>query len=326
MIYIENNCTDPTYNLAFEEYVFNNLCGDDTVLLLWQNEPSVIIGRYQNTIEEINPEFIEEKGIHVVRRMTGGGAVYHDLGNLNYSFIIPDAEAELDFKTFSRPLIKALEKLGITAEQTGRNDVTIDGKKVSGNAQFYNKKGLLHHGAILYDSHLETVQNALKVKEGKIASKGIKSVRSRVTNIRPLINHDMDVNQFKQFLLKEFSDSTELKEYILSDEEKAEVVRIADEKYRTWEWNHGASPKSNIERERFFTGGYVKVLMDVDDGVIKALKIYGDFFGAEDVQDVEKALVGTKYSRDDVRKTLNDLDISKYFHNITAEELMELIY
>lgn len=326
MIYIENNSTDPTYNLAFEEYVFKNLCSDDTVLLLWQNKPSVIIGRYQNTIEEINPGFIEEKSIRVVRRMTGGGAVYHDLGNLNYSFIIPDAEAEMDFKTFSRPLIKALRRLGIAAEQTGRNDVTIDGKKISGNAQFYNKKGLLHHGTILYDSQLDAVQDALKVKEGKIASKGIKSVRSRVTNIRPFVNRDMDVNQFKQFLLKEFSDNEQLKEYALSDKEKAEITRIADEKYRTWEWNHGSSPKSNIERERYFNGGYVKVLMDVDDGLIKNLKIYGDFFGAEDIEDVEKAFIGVKYVRNDVRKILDDLEISKYFHNITVEELTELIY
>lgn len=326
MIYIENNSTDPTYNLAFEEYVFNNLCKDDTILLLWQNEPSVIIGRYQNTVEEINTDYIEEKGIHVVRRMTGGGAVYHDLGNLNYSFIIPNVEAEIDFKTFSRPLVEALDKLGITAEQTGRNDITIDGKKISGNAQFYNKKGLLHHGTILFDAKLNAVQDALRVKEGKISSKGIKSVRSRVTNIKPYMSEDMDVETFKRFLLDAFSESGGLTEYVLSAEEKETINKLAAEKYRTWEWNHGSSPKSNIEKEGYFPGGYVKVMMDVDNGIINSIKIYGDFFSGGDIEDVEKALTGIRYTGETILETLKKLNIEKYFHNFSDKELTSLMY
>ena len=171
MIYIRNDSNDPHFNLAFEEYVFSNICSDDTILLLWQNEPSVIVGKHQNTIEEINIDYI-----NVVRRITGGGAVYHDLGNLNYSFLIPDVKADIDFMTFTRPLTDALKSLGINAVQTGRNDVTVDGMKISGNAQFYKDGILLHHGTILFDSDLENVKDTLKVKAGKIESKGIKNI------------------------------------------------------------------------------------------------------------------------------------------------------
>lgn len=326
MIYIKNNSTDPTYNLAFEEYVFHNLCKEETILLLWQNEPSVIIGRYQNTVEEINTDYVKEKGIHVVRRMTGGGAVYHDLGNLNYSFIIPNIAAEIDFKTFSRPLVEALSKLGINAEQTGRNDVTVDGKKISGNAQFYNKKGLLHHGTILFDSQLGAVQDALRVKAGKIASKGIKSVRSRVTNIKPYLAEGVEIHEFKEFLLKAFSANGDLTEYILSADEEAAVRRLAEEKYRTWEWNHGSSPKSNIEKEGYFTGGYVKVMLDVDNGIINAVKIFGDFFSAGDIGEVEEILIGVRYDREAILEAFESISLEKYFFNISGSELASLMY
>lgn len=186
MIYIENTSHDPTWNLAFEEYAFTKLDYDEPILLLWQNGPSVIIGRYQNTLEEINYDFIRENGISVVRRNTGGGAVYHDLGNLNYSFIIPDVESKVDFRTFTIPVVKALQSYGIPAEQTGRNDILADGKKFSGNAQQFSRGRLLHHGTLMFDVHMENVAKALQVKEGKFRSKATKSVRSRVTNLKPL--------------------------------------------------------------------------------------------------------------------------------------------
>ena len=162
MIYIENTNNDPRYNLAFEEYVFLNTDYDEPILLLWQNGPAVIVGKYQNTLEEVNYDFIKEKGINIVRRNTGGGAVYHDLGNLNYSFIIPDVQSKIDFKTFTIPVVKALESAGVQAEQTGRNDILVDGKKFSGNAQQFSNHKLLHHGTLMFDVNTDDVAKALR--------------------------------------------------------------------------------------------------------------------------------------------------------------------
>lgn len=326
MIYIENLCNDPHYNLAFEEYAFTHLFREEPILLLWQNEPSVIIGRYQNTVEEINTDYIEKNGIHVVRRITGGGAVYHDLGNLNYSFIIPNESLEIDFRTFSQPLVKALDAMGIRAEQTGRNDITVEGRKVSGNAQHVKKGRLLHHGTMLYDSGLDDVQKALAVKEGKIASKGIKSVRSRVTNIRPYMKEDMDLQAFKARILNEFFRGGDINNCQLTDQQEREIRRLADGKYRTWEWNYGKSPKSDISREKYFSGGYVKALIELKDGLINNLKIYGDFFGLEDIAAFEEAFAGKKYSREAILRVLEGLDVERYFHNIGREELETLLY
>ena len=200
MFYIKNSCNNPYYNLAFEEYVFYNIAPEEEILVLWQNEPSVIVGKYQNTIEEINSDYIEKNSINVVRRNTGGGSVYHDLGNINYSLIVPVDNLLFDFKTFTDPLVKTLKSLGISAEQSGRNDVTIGGQKFSGNAQFHANGRLLHHGTILFNSDLSNVSEALKVKPLKIESKSIKSVRSRVTNILPHLKTPISIEEFKNIL------------------------------------------------------------------------------------------------------------------------------
>ena len=242
MIYIENNSHDPTYNLAFEEYVFAKTKYDEPILLLWQNGPSVIVGKFQNTLEEINYDYIREKGIKVVRRNTGGGAVYHDLGNLNYSFIIPNVEMKVDFKTFTTPIVKALRSYGIDAEQTGRNDILAGGRKFSGNAQQFSGHKLLHHGTLMFDVHMEDVADALNVKAGKFKSKATKSVRSRVTNLKPLFfeqngGKDMTVLEFKKLLLDWFGREYDLKTVELTEEQKKEIELLQKEKFATDRWN-----------------------------------------------------------------------------------------
>ncbi len=328
MKFIENNSIDPHYNLAFEEYIFKKLDFDEDYVLLWRNGPSIIVGKNQNTIEEINMEYVKENNINVVRRVTGGGAVYHDLGNLNFSFITKAQSNLIDFKTYNIPILKALEKLGVKSELSGRNDIVIDGKKFSGIAQSLIKGRVLNHGTLLFDSKLDTLSKALNVKRDKIESKGVKSVSSRVTNIKPYIKDDIDVLQFKEVLLKNifeyFNQPVEI--YELSNDDKKRIQKMVDERYGTWEWNYGRSPEFNYKGYKRFEGGGVEVRLHVVNGIIENCKIYGDFFGKSDVRELENKLIGIKYSIDEVNKALENVSIGDYLGRITKEEFMKCMW
>lgn len=326
MLYIKNPCNNPYYNLAFEEYVFYKIAPEEEILVLWQNEPSVIVGKYQNTIEEINSEYIEHNSINVVRRNTGGGAVYHDLGNINYSLIVPVDNLLFDFKTFTEPLVRTLNTLGVNAEQSGRNDVTIDGHKFSGNAQFHANGRLLHHGTILFNSELSNVAEALKVKPLKIESKSVKSVRSRVTNILPHLKNPISIEEFKEAFLTEIRRTNELSEYILSDKDLAAIERLAAEKYRSWEWNYGKSPACSLVKSARFNCGCVDFHLDIKDHRINELYIYGDFFCSRELNDFTNCFKGVPYTRDSVRSVLSQIDASMYFQGISNDEIINALF
>ncbi|HHY82765.1 MAG TPA: lipoate--protein ligase [Clostridiales bacterium] len=330
MISIRNECKDPHFNLALEEYVFYNFDPSEEYVILWQNEPSVIIGRNQNTIEEINAKFIKENNIHVVRRMSGGGAVYHDLGNLNFTFIVnSDQDVASNFRKFTEPVVSALDKLGVKAEFSGRNDITIDGRKFSGNAQHYSKNRLLHHGTILFDSDLTVVQEALNVKIDKLQSKGVKSVRSRVTNVAPYLKEKITVEEFKDVLLKFILNDEHYKdkEYILTEADLAAVRALMEKKYLTWEWNYGESPAFEIEKSRRFDGGNLSLKFNVEDGYLIDLKIYGDFFGKKDPADIEKLLKNQLYQDESIRRLLKSIDdFNEYFSGITIDNFIECMF
>ncbi|KGX92629.1 lipoate-protein ligase A [Pontibacillus halophilus JSM 076056 = DSM 19796] len=324
---------DPRINLAIEEYVLKNLPIDNnnTYLLFYINEPSIIIGKNQNTIEEINTDYVEDNGIHVVRRLSGGGAVYHDLGNLNFSFLTKDdGNSFHDFAKFTKPVTDALKKLGVTAELSGRNDIVLeDGRKISGNAQFSTKGRMFSHGTLMFDSEIENVVSALKVKSEKIRSKGIKSIRSRVANVSEYLDEKISMQEFKELILRYIFDVESVEDvpqYKLSESDWKEVYRLSEERYQTWEWNYGKSPSSNIQHSHRFDAGTVDVRLDVKKGEIQNAKIYGDFFGVGDVKDIEDRLIGARYDRSAIADAISDLDISHYLGKITRDEFLQLIY
>src|SRR5690554_1267037 len=281
MLYVKNDSNNAYFNIALEEYILKkSLSSDETFVILYINDPAIIIGKHQNTIEEVNSEYVKENNIYVVRRMSGGGAVYHDEGNLNFTYILKAGKEDVsNFKKFTLPIIKALDKMGIKTELSGRNDLTIDGKKFSGNAQYYHKNRLLHHGTILFNSKMENLSKALNVKQEKIQSKGIKSVRSRVTNIIDYLPKKRSIDEFKELLVTYlFEEEGAVKEYKLTDEDIENVNQLVKEKYDTWEWNWGESPDFDIQKSKRFPIGLIDVRLNVSEGRIKNCRIFGDFF------------------------------------------------
>ncbi|MGX7131422.1 lipoate--protein ligase [Enterococcus songbeiensis] len=334
MIFVPNENNDPRINLAIEVFLLQEMKVDEPILLFYINEPSIIIGRNQNTIEEINKEYVDEQGIHVIRRFSGGGAVYHDFGNLNFSFIMPDdGNSFRDFEKLTKPIIQALHEMGVEgAELKGRNDLVIDDMKFSGNAMYATNGRMFAHGTIMFDSDINEVVKALKVRKDKIESKGIKSIRSRVTNIKPFLpkeNQGMTTEEFRQeILLKIFgvSSTDEIKTYELTEEDWKKVNEISDQYYRNWDWNYGKSPEFEIERRKRFPIGSIDIRLNVENGRISEAKIFGDFFGLGDIKDVEDALLGVKYEKDALTTAVGSIDVKKYFGNIEPTDLLELIY
>ncbi len=330
MIFVDNKgIHDPRINLAIEEYLLKTMDVEkDPVLLFYINQPSIIIGKNQNTIEEINTDYVEDNGIIVVRRLSGGGAVYHDLGNLNYSFITKDdGDSFMNYKKFTQPVVDALAKMGVHAELSGRNDILAEGRKVSGNAQFSTKGRMFSHGTLMFDTEIDAVVSALKVKKDKIESKGIKSIRSRVANISEFLKDKMTVEEFRLEILKSiFGGEENIRYYELTEEDWANIHKLSAERYQTWEWNYGKSPRFNIQKTHRFPTGGIDIRLEVNHGIIKEAHIFGDFFGVGDMADVEQRLVGTNYDRTAIAEALTDIDIPTYFGGITTEEFLQLIY
>lgn len=327
MKYIVNTSHNPAYNVALEAYAFRELMDEDELFILWINEPAIIIGKHQNTIEEINKEYTDAHGIHVVRRLSGGGAVYHDLNNLNYTIISNKSdEGAFDFKTFSQPVIETLADLGVKAEFTGRNDLEIDGKKFCGNAQAYYKGRMMHHGCLLFDVDMTVLGNALKVSKDKIESKGVKSVRARVTNILDQLPEKITVQEFSDKILDKMKETyPDMTEYVLSDAELAKIQASADQQFGTWDWTYGKSPEYTIRRDVRYPAGKISTFANVENSIIKDIKIYGDFFGVRGVEDIEKLLIGSRYEYSDILAKLQTIDTSQYFSRMTVEEVAKAI-
>lgn len=326
---ILNDSKDPRFNLALEEYVLKYLDSEEDFVLLWQNANSVIIGRNQNTVEEINAKIVKEHDVQVVRRITGGGAVYHDIGNLNFSFVTENLKDNLNnYRKFTDPIIAALKTLGVPAEFQGRNDIVVEEKKISGNAQSYFKNKMLHHGTILFDADLSFVASVLNVKQDKIASKGIKSNRARVTNIKPYLKEGIDMVTFKELLLKYLLKTENILDHVyhLTESDLEKIYQLMDERYAKWSWNYGESPESQIEREKRYAGGKLQCHFDLSDGKFKSMKIYGDFLGTKDLAVLEARFIGVDYQEGALKNALKDEPIDEYFFNITLDDVIDCIF
>ena len=322
MKYIRNDSTNPYYNLALEEYVLNSY-RDDDYLLLWQNDRAIVIGKHQNTVEEVNVNQAEELGIKVVRRNTGGGAVFHDLGNLNFSLITDwNSDTLINYDSFLKPIINALLRIGIKADRVGRNDLVVEGKKVSGNAQCIHNGRILHHGTLLVQSDLTMMSKVLKVGADKISSKGLKSVRSRVANICEFSKEIINVELLKQAIIETFFEDNIVSELIINTAQKAEIEKLTKEKYETWEWNYGYNAVYSYRNAKRFANGKIELNINVKSGIIIQCKIFGDFMALISVEYLENAIVGNRTDRKEIMLALAGLDIHR-FYGITQDELLE---
>lgn len=332
MYYIRNaDNHDVTVNLALEAYLIRHRLVDGPLLLFYINDPCVIVGRNQNTIEEIDRDYTESHGVPVVRRLSGGGAVYQDQGNLCYCFIKDDDGSFRDFGSFTGPVVEALQRMGASdAALRGRNDLVIGDQKISGNAMYVSGGRMTAHGTLLYDVNLENVAAALKPPREKIESKGIKSVRARVTNIRPHLAPEyqrLSTGEFRDEILRQLAQQSggEATEYQLTQHDWQEIEKIRQEYFLNWDWNFGRSPDFTLERRRKFTGGLIDVRMNVEKKHIKDIRIYGDFFALDDVADLERALTGVPYRPEDIEAALAPFDLSRYFGAVEREEFLRLV-
>lgn len=333
MRYLASSSLDIRQNLAIETYLMEHADLSEPILYFYINSPCIIVGRYQNVLAEINQQYVQDHNIILTRRTSGGGAVYDDLGNVSFSFITKDdGDAVGNFKRFTDPVIKALHQMGATgAAMTGRNDLTIAGKKFSGNAMHVENGRMFSHGTLMYDVDQTQIAKSLQVPADKLASKGVKSVKSRVTNLKPYFDEayqHLTIEEFRDTLAKEILAVTDLKDaktYQLTAADQAGIKQQADQYFNNWDWIYGNDPAYSLTRRQHFTAGTVEFDLDVAGGKIQAIQIHGDFFGQLPIDEVTAKLTGVTYTPAAVAAVFETLDVPSYFGKITKNELVDLL-
>ncbi len=359
MIFYENDSTDPFFNLAAEEVLLNE---PDPSIRLWQNDPAIVVGRHQNTLQEINSDSVEKFGVKVVRRLTGGGAVYHDQGNLNFTFIVPDPESSFhfNFKIFTEPVVRALDRLGIHARLSGRNDLLIGDKKFSGNAQAKIKGKILHHGTLLFNTDLTRIPLLLNVSPDKIRSHAVESVRSRVVNIADCLPIDVsapinsisslssslpagylpivsnknnsdsplpaaNILSFRNYLAEELIRNSQAEIRSISAAQSEKILKLRTEKYSTWNWNFGQSPVCDFHRKKKFDWGELEAGLVLKKGHISKLYFFGDFFPLKAPETLAEKLISLPFDRETILNSLSDKDIHAVFPALSIDAFLDFL-
>lgn len=322
MIFVENKNTDPALNHAIELYLMENY--DDDIFMLWRNRPCILIGRYQNINLEVNLDFTNENNMDVIRRLSGGGAIYCDTDNMQYSFITKKTGSDVDssFKKFAGPVVSALKSLGLDAEFTGRNDIQIGGAKVSGNAQFQSKEKILHHGTLLFKANLYNLTNSLKARDIKFKGKAVQSIRSRVGFIGDMI--DMDIESFMdyvvEFMKKEYHITNTT---VLTDDEMKKIHKIREEIFSAKEWNEGTMTLKKNRNAQKYSCGVVEIGLDIESEKIKDISIEGDFFSELGIDKLSEVLIGVDCTKEAVEKALKDIDLDRYIRGMDKTVFIE---
>ena len=326
MFYIETGSCSPAVNLAYEEYFLKVKPLEEDICMLWRNEPAVIVGKFQNTLEEIDLLFAETNHIDVIRRISGGGAVYHDLGNLCFSFILNGiAPYTLNRPALARPLVNALRQFGLPVDMTQRNDLVVDGKKFSGNAMALHKNRLLYHGTLLFDTDLERLTRVLRSAPAAVESKAVKSVRTNVTNLKPYIRPEIDILQFKQALKEYLLAGNASKPYDPTAEDCSAIQDLVENKYQTWEWTFGNNPSSKITLSGELPIGYLIITIELEKGRIQHCRLQKEkqAIGSEAI---EQRLINVRYRYEDIRTALEGLEPTDLPGHITPDELARMLF
>lgn len=324
MIYVETGSTDVYYNFGLENYFATEKRLPGTVFLFWQTTPTLMVGKYQNVVEEIDQSYAAANGIHLVRRMSGGGTIYTDLGGWQFSFIQHKDAKQIEFQQYIQPILAALRSMGVEAVFNGRNDLTIAGRKFSGNAQYRLGDCLVHHGSLLFATDIERMVAATTVDKYKIYSKSIHSVRERVTNIAEHLPRPMDGQMFKKRMVKEIL-GPEGTQYQVTPEDRARAKELAQEKFSGWDNIYGKNPRFNMERTGRFAGGKMQVKLEVVRGIVEETAIYGDFFATVDAAAIEKTLTHCRYEREAVLQALQAGGLEGAVYGISVQEMADLI-
>lgn len=328
MYYVIDKNIDPWWNLAAEEYLFKQL--SVPIFRLWQNNNAIIIGHHQNAFAEINTEYVRSNGIKVVRRLTGGGAVFHDLGNINFTFIdnvTVSEDTSSMFARFTKPIIEALRELGVNAYLEGRNDLLIDGKKFSGNAVARYKNRLLQHGTLLFSASMADLSNALSSRPEKFTGKSVQSNRGRVTNISEHLEEQMPIENFIEYLHNFIAgERSGYSEYKYTEEDLREIEKLKEGKYSRDSWNYGESPAYTYSKVVKFPAGLIELYLKVEKGRIEEVKIFGDYFFTKETEELENHIKGCRHSYEELKERLEKINLSDYISNIEGEEFLSLFW